>query len=86
MRIIKKGKEKDEAIIFTCRNCGCEFECLDDEYWQGSSLCNITYPPSYTIYSNCPECHKICKAFKRDKIKSMNITLTSATVDGDSFV
>lgn len=66
MRIIKEGKESNE-IKFVCGNCGCEFTCEEDEYWTDTNTCRTSYPPSYSVYSSCPKCHKVCHTFKRDE-------------------
>ena len=82
MRIIRKANNKKEEFEFTCKNCGCEFACEKDEYWTDSGITSVSYPPSFTIYSSCPNCHKICTSYKKIAIDSHKITLTGDMMEG----
>ena len=81
MRIIKEGTiEHGNIKKFKCENCGCEFECLKDEYWVDNSICLTSYPAQHYIYSNCPTCHKICKSTKSDSsYKEYKVTLDGSS-------
>ena len=78
MRIIKEAKIKYEnAVKFECKHCGCEFESLEDEYWLDNSISLTSYPSQSYVYSNCPTCHKVCRATKTNEIKQYEVTLTN---------
>lgn len=81
MRIIKEGSiEHKNTKEFECKNCGCKFECLEDEYWVDNSVCLTSYPAQYYIYSNCPTCYKICRSTKSDlSYKEYKVTLDGNT-------
>jgi len=86
MRIIKEGKIKNEnTTTFKCEKCGCEFECLKDEYWVDNSTCLTSYPVQYYIYSNCPTCHKVCRNTKTAENNTYSVTLENGVVLGDSI-
>lgn len=85
MKIIKKGNQNKNIMIFTCKACGCEFECNEDEYWEETGM-SLSYPPQVRVVASCPSCHKICQSSKQYKVKDYNITLTGGTIDGDSFI
>ena len=65
MQIIKKGKKESKNVTFHCGNCHCEFECEDDEYWENKLTATLAYPMQHECFANCPECHKVCKTYKR---------------------
>ena len=58
MKITKHGstykKEDNKKEKFECGNCGCKFDCDDDEFY-------TDYGGGSYLVCSCPECHKICK-------------------------
>ena len=77
MHIIKQGNLDAKKPTFTCKNCGCEFECSESEYWTDSNIIMCTYPAQYKIISSCPCCHKICTSTRH--IEPINISVTGTS-------
>ena len=87
MRIIRDTNIEKEEITFECKKCGCEFACEKDEYWVEQNLTSLNYPPSHAVHSCCPKCHKVCTAYKRDKVKApeARLTLNGTPIDTKFF-
>lgn len=81
MRIIKEGNNENKLPKFTCKHCGCEFECNSSEYWTDTSVCLTSCPPQYTVYASCPCCYKICSTYKTSKVSSQTITVCGEKID-----
>ena len=101
MKITKHGKKyngKTETVEkFECKNCNCEFEVKDGEYYVDKEVESfscastnvITCSTTVTdrLACSCPECHKIVtKDRKREKsYPSITLNGTSKSVfDGDA--
>ena len=61
MKIIKEGNILSSTRRFTCKHCGCIFECNDSEYSRETACINITH---YTAV--CPTCGM--KLYKSEEI------------------
>ena len=64
MRIVERACKTTVYRRFTCKKCGCVFDCEKDEYWEkpsGINSLNSTYSYNTTksYYTCCPECHKV---------------------------
>ena len=87
MKIIKKGSTKDNKIAhFTCKHCGCEFECSESEYWTDTSVSLTSYPPQYYVMASCPECYKVCRTTIHVPVDGHSITVTGSTVANKNYV
>ena len=87
MKIISSGKSaNDKSVIFKCDKCGCRFRAEEDEYYESSSLDNISHLTYYAathfkyFHANCPECHKMCVELKEEPWH--NITTTYCNCQG----
>ena len=100
MRIKKHGnkyagvKDLPKFEKFKCEQCGCEFNCESDEYYEdlggandrvGSLAINYmvsTVTKDYLVCS-CPECHKVVKKIRERENKcwySSTLTSTSPSI------
>lgn len=53
MKIVKEGNISSSTRRFTCKHCGCIFECDFGEYRRISDRCNDTYFVTF-----CPTCKR----------------------------
>lgn len=81
MRIIKNGIKDEIKVNFVCKNCHCEFECNEEEFWMEQQASTLTYPLQHACFSNCPQCHRICKTYKTKN--DINISVTSDVSNKD---
>lgn len=79
MRILKNGtrENKEKKIRFVCKNCHCEFECNEDEYWENTATACLTVPAQYECFANCPQCHRMCKTYKT-RLTDYQISVTGS--------
>lgn len=82
MKIIEHSCKTTKCRRFTCKNCGCVFDCEVDEYWEkpsGMEHSSLTYTWSTTkaYYTCCPECHKVVVEESIDYNKINSVTLNS---------
>ena len=76
MKIIKHSEDTNDTLKFECTHCHCEFECETGEYYEETTISSVSYPPSHKFIASCPECHKICYTWKRDRIASCSVTFS----------
>jgi len=84
MKIIKNGHKETSKATFVCKNCSCEFECNENEYWENTQTASLTYPVQYECFANCPECHRMCKTYKTQNPYKISVTGTSTTCTSTS--
>ena len=67
-----------KKVRFVCKNCHCEFECNENEYWENTQTCSLTYQIQYECFANCPQCHRMCKTYKTSNNYKISVTGTDS--------
>ena len=78
MDIISKGKNQEESkgtVRFSCKNCECVWDADKDEYFIESDTNALK--SSQIVHANCPNCYKICEAFKQ-RIYSPSVSCSTS--------